>query len=129
MTKEQILALNLSAEEKKQVESAYEVQRRLNAKGGNTKCSFDGCADEAAVKALCVTLKTKADKRKAAATKKAEKAAASTEIVNKVVDLLAKAKTAGLSEDDVIKAIEDKIKVKYNADLQAKIDALKAQMI
>lgn len=124
MTKEQILALSITEEEKTLVRNSFEAAERF---GKPSK--LEACADEVAVRALLNIMKKAYEARQAAQQRKLDKIKAAEETRKKVINLLSKANAAGFTTDEVIKAIEDMIKEKHNAELQAKIAELQAQLI
>ena len=125
MTKEQVLGIaGLTADEKARVEAAFLAAERTKG-----TCVLTTLNTEAEVKTAIATLMANYAKRLEAKAKKAENKKAATDELNSVVELLKEAKTYGFTVADVTAAVKALIKDKKNAEINAQIAALQAQLI
>lgn len=125
MTKEQILQIvGLTPEQKQRVEAAFTAAERTKG-----TCVLASCTTEAEVKTAIAKLMDNYAKRCAAKEKKASKKAETTAEVDALTAILTEAKKYGFTATDVVNAVKNLIKEKKNAEIQAKIAELQAQMI
>ena len=125
MTKEQILSIvGLTTEQKQRVEAAFTAAERTKG-----TCVLASCNTEAEAKTAIAKLMDNYAKRCAAKEKKASKKAEESAELTALVNVLGEAKKYGFTATEVVNAVKNLIKEKKNAEIQAKIAELQAQMI
>lgn len=125
MTKSEVLALDLTPQQKVRVESFYQSYDRF--KWETCKDKFATCTSkDDALKVIAELQKAYEDRKQTKAkSKKAEQKAKA----EKLKDLIKKAEEVGYNIDSIIDIVTGLIKEAHNAKIQAEIDALKAKLI
>lgn len=127
MTKEQVLALNLTPTEKARVEGFYQSFERFNWTVEKDK--FAACTTLEQVKAVCSDLQAAYEKRKEQEAKLYAKVNAKKEKVRKIIKLVEDAEKYGFTVDNIIETVTNLYKERHNAELQAKIAELQAKLL
>ena len=124
MTEKQVLAALTNNEQKERARAIIEASKRFG-----TKSPFEGMTEDVEVltyviNAVKVYNQRKALQKKAYIKKQAEKAD-----IDFLIKTYKEAIKNGATHQEVIDTIQGIYKSKYNARIQAQIDALKAQML
>ena len=122
MTKEEILSLDLSSQEKIRVVAAFDAAAKFKK-----DCPLLQCNTLQEVKSAVAVLQANYDKRKAADGKKKQKQVQFKDKLAKVEELFKQAADEKVEIDDLIAAIEERIKKAHNDKIDAQIAALNAQ--
>lgn len=125
MTQEQILAKKfLSQEEKERVVAAFTACKKTG-----TVCTLEKANSDKDIKELVAVLVANYNKRKEAQQRKQAKKAMTNEKMIALANIVNDAAKYGYTIDDITQLVTNAIKEKKNAEILAKIEELRAQMI
>ena len=123
MTLNELMALELTDEEKAKVKQSFELAKRMH-----NKSKFESLETIDQVKAHCKKLIEKAAKRKASNKKAATKRLTKKQIAT-LNEEFGKAFELGMSFDQIIDELKKQIKAVHNAKIQQQIKELQKQLI
>ena len=127
MTKDEVLALDLTPMQKQRVESFFLSYERFN--WTSEKDKFAACTTKEQVLDVLALLQIAYDKRKEQEAKSQAKKKERIDKENKLFELIGKAESLGFTIDDIINIVNSAIKEKHNKKINDEIAALKAKLI
>lgn len=127
MTKDEVLALDLTPTQKQRVESFFQSYERFN--WTSEKDKFAPCTTKEQVLDVLAVLQIAYDKRKEQEAKVQAKKKERINKENKLIELIGKAESLGFTIDDIINIVNSAIKEKHNKKINDEIAALKAKLI
>lgn len=127
MTKEEVLALDLTPTQKVRVEKFYQSMDSFHWDASKDK--FAACTTKEQVLDVLAVLQIAYDKRKEQEAKSQAKKKERIDKENKLFELIGKAESLGFTIDDIINIVNSAIKEKHNKKINDEIAALKAKLI